>query len=54
MNDSEDTPSVVAEMAADDLLGYTRSSFCLCLLYNISNNKKKLNGMKRSTFIYLD
>lgn len=54
LDDSEDTPNFVAETAAAELLGYTSSSLCLCLPYNISNNKKRLKGMKRSTFIYLD
>lgn len=53
LDDSEDTPSFVAETAAAELLGYTSSSLCLCLPY-ISNKKKKLSGMKRSTLIYLD
>lgn len=54
MDDSEDSPSFIAETAAAELLGYTSSSLYLCLPYNIPNKKKKLNRKKRSTFIYLD
>lgn len=54
LDDSEEIPNFVAETAAAGLQRYTSSSICLCLLHNNSNNKNKMNGRKRSTFIYSD
>lgn len=54
MDDFEDTPSFVAETAAAELLDYNIQVFAFAYHVTALIRKKKLNGMKRSTYIYLD